>query len=93
MIALLAGVAMACAAMGQPRSMGVRHDGPWTQEPQPITPPGYGHSMLFKRFDGQWVMSVHHHSKDDRGRTVRVPHLFEVDLSGDKLVLGKQIQD
>lgn len=66
-------------------------DGPWTQEAQPITPPGYGHSMLFKRFDGQWVMSVHHHSQDERGRTVRVPHLFEVDLSGDKLVVGKQI--
>ena len=28
-----------------------------------------------------------------QSRTVRVPHLFEVDLSGDKLVVGKQIQD
>ena len=62
-------------------------DGPWTQEPEPITPPGYGHSMLFQRFDGQWMMSVHHHSKDARGRTVRIPHLFEVDLSGDKLIV------
>ena len=62
-------------------------DGPWTQQPEPITPPGYGHSMLFQRFDGQWVMSVHHHSKDARGRTVRIPHLFEVDLSGDQLKL------
>ena len=53
--------------------------------PEPITPPGFGHSMLFKRFDGQWMMSVHHHSKDVRGRTVRIPHFFEVDLSGDKL--------
>jgi hypothetical protein len=61
--------------------------GPWVQEPQPVTPPGYGHSMLFQRFDGQWMMSVHHHSKDARGRTVRVPHLFEVDLSGDRLVV------
>lgn len=62
-------------------------DGPWTQQPEPITPPGYGHSMLFQRFDGQWMMSVHHHSKDARGRTVRIPHLFEVDLSGDKLIV------
>ena len=65
--------------------------GPWLQEPQPVTPPGYGHSMLFQRFDGQWMMSVHHHSKDARGRTVRVPHLFEVDLSGDRLVVKKEL--
>lgn len=62
-------------------------DGPWIQEPEPITPPGFGHSMLFQRFDGQWMMSVHSHSKDSRGRTVRIPHLFEVDLSGDKIVV------
>ena len=62
-------------------------DGPWIQKPEPITPPGYGHSMLFQRFDGQWMMSVHHHSKDALGRTIRIPHLFEVDLSGDKLII------
>ena len=60
-------------------------DGPWVQEKEPITPPGYGHSMLFQRFDGQWIMSVHFHEKDSRGRTVRTPHFFEIDLSGDKL--------
>ena len=57
------------------------------QEPEPITPPTYGHSMLFQRFDGQWMMSVHSHAKDAQGRTVRIPHFFEVDLSGDKLVV------
>ncbi len=62
-------------------------DGPWIQEPKPITPPNYGHSMLFKRFDGQWMMSVHSHAHDAKGRTVRIPHFFEVDLSGDKLVI------
>ena len=62
-------------------------DGPWTQEPEPITPPGYGHSMLFQRFDGQWMMSVHYHQKDSQGRTIRTPHFFDVDLSGDKLVV------
>ncbi len=60
-------------------------DGPWIQEPNPITPPNYGHSMLFRTFDGQWMMSVHSHAKDNRGRTIRTPHFFKVDLSGDKL--------
>jgi hypothetical protein len=64
-------------------------DGPWIQEPEPITPPTYGHSMLFQRFDGQWMMSVHSHAKDAQGRTVRIPHFFEVDLSGDKLIIKK----
>lgn len=64
-------------------------DGPWIQQAEPVTPPGFGHSMLFQRFDGQWMMSVHHHSKDAHGRTVRVPHLFKVDLSGDQLQIIK----
>lgn len=63
-------------------------DGPWVQEKAPITPPNFGHGMLFQTFDGTWLMSVHSH-KDVNGRYVRIPHLFEVDLSGDKLVLGK----
>jgi hypothetical protein len=62
-------------------------DGPWLQEPEPVTPPNYGHSMLFQRFDGQWMMSVHSHSQDAYGRTVRIPHFFEVDLTGDRLVV------
>jgi len=62
-------------------------DGPWIQEPDPITPPNYGHSMLFQAFDGQWYMSVHSHFKDARGRTIRTPHLFKVSLEGDKLRL------
>ncbi len=63
-------------------------DGPWIQEPDPITPPNFGHGMLFQAFDGRWLMSVHSH-KDVNGRYIRVPHLFHVDLSGDKLVLGE----
>lgn len=65
-------------------------DGPWTQEPQPITPPNYGHAMIFKDFTGRWLMSLHSH-KDVRGRYIRVPQLFEVDLSGDKLVVKSHI--
>lgn len=63
-------------------------DGPWIQEEEPITSPNYGHGMLFRTLDGVWLMSVHSH-KDINGRYVRIPHLFEVDLSGDKLVVGK----
>jgi hypothetical protein len=63
-------------------------DGPWIHEPQPITPPNFGHGMLFRDFDGRLLMSVHSH-KSVHGRYVRVPHLFKVDLSGDKLVVDQ----
>lgn len=62
-------------------------DGPWLQEPEPITPPNFGHGMLFRTFDGQLLMSVHSHKKVN-GRTIRIPHLFEVDDSGDQLIVG-----
>ncbi len=63
-------------------------DGPWIQEKDPITPPNFGHGMLFQTLDGKWLMSVHSH-KDVNGRYIRTPRLFEVDFSGDKLVVGK----
>ena len=63
-------------------------DGPWIHEKEPITPPNFGHGMLFKTFDGKMLMSLHSH-KDVNGVYVRVPHLFEVDVSGDKLVVIK----
>ncbi len=63
-------------------------DGPWIQENEPITPPNFGHGMLFRDLEGKWLMSVHSH-KDINGHYKRIPHLFEVDLSGDKLVVGK----
>ncbi len=59
-------------------------DGPWIQEPEPITPPNFGHGMLFQSFEGKDLMSVHSH-RSINGRYHRVPHLFEMDLSGDKL--------
>lgn len=62
--------------------------GKWIQEKEPITPPNYGHGMLFRTLDGKLLMSAHSH-KDINGRYHRVPHLFEVDLSGDRLVIGK----
>ncbi|MBQ0022696.1 MAG: family 43 glycosylhydrolase [Prevotellaceae bacterium] len=61
-------------------------DGPWIQEPDPITPPNYGHGMIFKSFDGRLLLSCHSHAKVG-GRTVRIPRFFEVSLDGDKLVV------
>jgi len=61
-------------------------DGPWVQEEKPITPQNFGHGMLFRTFDGKLLMSVHSHETID-GRTRRIPHLFEMDDSGDKLEL------
>lgn len=64
-------------------------DGPWIQEKKPVTPSNYGHGMLFKTLDGKWLMSIHSH-QNINGHFHRVPCLFEVDFSGDKLVVGNQ---
>lgn len=63
-------------------------DGPWIQEKEIITPENFGHGMLFQTLEGKWLMSVHSH-ENRNGHYHRVPHLFEVDLSRDKLVVGK----
>jgi hypothetical protein len=44
--------------------------------------------MIFRTLDGKLLMSIHSHKNID-GHTRRVPHLFEVDLSGDRLQVGK----
>ncbi len=62
-------------------------DGPWIQEKEPITPPNYGHGMLFRTFEGKLLMALHSH-KNANGRYIRIPRLFEVDDSGDKIILG-----
>jgi hypothetical protein len=63
-------------------------DGPWIQEKEPITPPDYGHGMMFRTFEGKLLMSLHSH-KESNGRTIRIPHLFEVDDTGDKIIVKK----
>ena len=63
-------------------------DGPWIQEKDPITPPNFGHGMIFKTFEGKNLMAIHSHSVVN-GNYHRVPHLFEIDLSGDKLKVLK----
>ncbi|MBD0831555.1 glycoside hydrolase family 43 protein [Aestuariibaculum sediminum] len=62
--------------------------GPWIHESDPITPPNFGHGMLFKTFEGITIMSVHSHKKVN-GRTIRIPHFYEVDWIGDKLKVVK----
>ncbi|MDE7378029.1 MAG: glycoside hydrolase family 43 protein [Paraprevotella sp.] len=64
-------------------------DGPWIQEKDPVTLPDFGHGMLFRTFDGKLLMSVHSH-KDTGRHYHRVPHLFEVDDSGDRIIVGKE---
>lgn len=61
-------------------------DGPWIQESEPITPPNYGHGMIFRDFKGNWLMCIHSHAKVD-GNTIRIPHLFKIDRNGEKLKL------
>jgi len=64
-------------------------NGPWVQASEPITPPNYGHGMMFRTFDGKLVMAVHSHRVDEAGRYIRIPRLFEVDDSGDQIRVGK----
>jgi GH43 family beta-xylosidase len=63
-------------------------NGPWVQEKEPLTLPNYGHGMLFRTFEGKLLMAVHSH-QNVGGRTIRIPHLFEVDDSGDKIIVGQ----
>ncbi|WP_217698156.1 glycoside hydrolase family 43 protein [Parapedobacter luteus] len=67
-------------------------DGPWIHEKEPITPPNYGHGMLFRTFEGKLLMAVHSHSVSEDGRYIRIPHLFEVDDAGDKIVVRAPFQ-
>ena len=69
-----------------------RLGGRWVHDPEPVTPPNFGHGILFRTFEGKLLMSIHSH-KNVNGRYMRYPHLFEVDDSGDKIVVnGKYIK-
>ena len=35
-----------------------RLEGPWIQEQHPITPPNFGHGMMFRTFDGRLLMAL-----------------------------------
>ncbi|MBN2637312.1 MAG: family 43 glycosylhydrolase [Prolixibacteraceae bacterium] len=59
--------------------------GPWLQEEEPLKGDNSGHGMLFTTFEGKRLMVIHH----DAGNG-RKPQFYEVDDSGDKLILGER---
>jgi hypothetical protein len=61
--------------------------GPWIQEPKPFLGNNSGHGMLFRTFEGKLMYVVHHVEGDGP----RKPQYWNVDDSGDKLVLLDQI--
>lgn len=61
--------------------------GPWIQEPEPFLANNSGHGMLFRTFEGKLIYVVHH----SEGDGPRKPQYWNVDDSGDKLVLGERI--
>lgn len=61
--------------------------GPWVQEPEPFLVDNSGHGMLFTTFGGKLMYVVHHVD----GKGPRKPQFWNVDKSGDKLVLGSRI--
>ena len=60
--------------------------GPWVQEEKAFKGDNSGHGMLFTTFEGKRLFIIHH--AEERGP--RKPQMYEVDDSGDKLVLGKR---
>lgn len=62
-------------------------DGPWIQADKPLIGNNSGHGMMFTSFDGKRLFIVHHAEGDGP----RKPQIWEIDDSGDRLVLGKRI--
>jgi hypothetical protein len=60
-------------------------DGPWIQEEKPFVGDNSGHGMLFTTFEGKRLLIIHHVDGDGP----RKPRFYEIDDTGDKLVLGK----
>jgi hypothetical protein len=60
-------------------------DGPWIQEEKPFVGDNSGHGMLFTSFEGKRLLVIHHADGDGP----RKPRFYEIDDTGDKLVLGK----
>jgi len=59
-------------------------DGPWIQEEKPLVGNNTGHGMMFTTFEGKRLLVIHH----AEGNGPRKPRLYEIDDSGDKLILG-----
>jgi hypothetical protein len=63
--------------------------GPWIQEKEALKGDNSGHGMLFRTFEGKRLLIIHH--AEPRGR--RKPQIWDVDDSGDKLVLKDRYRD
>ncbi|MEZ5070115.1 MAG: glycoside hydrolase family 43 protein [Bacteroidales bacterium] len=61
-------------------------EGPWVQETEAFKGDNSGHGMLFTTFEGKRLFIIHHAAENGR----RKPQLWEVDDSGEKLVLGNR---
>ena len=59
-------------------------DGPWLQEEKPLVGNNTGHGMMFTTFKGKRLLVIHH----AEGNGPRKPRLYEIDDSGDRLILG-----
>ena len=57
--------------------------GPWVQEKEALKGDNAGHGMLFSTFEGKRLLIIHH----AEGKGPRKPEIWDVDDSGDKLVL------
>jgi hypothetical protein len=57
--------------------------GPWVQEKEALKGDNSGHGMLFSTFEGKRLLIIHH----AEGKGPRKPEIWDVDDSGDKLVL------
>jgi hypothetical protein len=60
--------------------------GPWVQEKEAFKGDNSGHGMLFTTFEGKRLFIVHH----AEAKGPRKPQLYELDDSGDKLILGSR---
>jgi beta-xylosidase len=61
-------------------------DGPWIQADKPLINNNSGHGMIFTSFEGKRLFIVHHAEGDGP----RKPQIWELDDSGDRIVLGKR---
>ncbi|HPG39417.1 MAG TPA: glycoside hydrolase family 43 protein [bacterium] len=59
-------------------------DGPWIQDEKPLKDDNSGHGMMFTTFEGKRLLVIHHAEADGP----RKPQFYEIDDSGDKLILG-----
>jgi hypothetical protein len=63
--------------------------GPWVQEKEALKGDNSGHGMLFRTFEGKLLFIIHH----SEGKGPRKPQIWDVDDSGDKLVLKERYGD